>query len=335
MQAAGLLILAEQGKQKIKELEASLTGLTNGTAGKLGETIFQPVVDKAKPAQKAIEKFKEKWEDLIRKGEQDSLEGQIKGAIETLNEADFSEAKQKFEELIQQGFYDEWKDAIDKGAVNLNDVIAEGQKRAKAASADFTADFKKRQGEALQTFISSVESLFGAVLNIATTIENIFGVTLPDGLKRALTTVQEIAQLIRDVSTIADAINNIAGFINGGGGVPGGAGGIGDIVNGVSGAVGDVIDSVGDFFGFAKGGIITKPTLSVIGESGPEAVIPLKPGISAPGVIPLSNMGGIGGGFIINIDAHGASPGVEHRIRSAMIEVERRIIHRVQRDFGN
>ncbi len=41
--------------------------------------------------------------------------------------------------------------------------------------------------------------------------------------------------------------------------------------------------------GLAEGGIVTKPTLAVIGEAGPEAVVP------------LSKMGGMGGGVTVNV----------------------------------
>ena len=55
-------------------------------------------------------------------------------------------------------------------------------------------------------------------------------------------------------------------------------------------------DAVGSFDigginipGLAEGGIVTKPTLAVIGEAGPEAVVP------------LSKMGGMGGGVTVNV----------------------------------
>jgi succinyl-CoA synthetase beta subunit len=40
----------------------------------------------------------------------------------------------------------------------------------------------------------------------------------------------------------------------------------------------------------AAGGIVTSPTLAMIGEAGPEAVIP------------LSKMGGMGGGVTVNVN---------------------------------
>jgi hypothetical protein len=55
-------------------------------------------------------------------------------------------------------------------------------------------------------------------------------------------------------------------------------------------------DAIGSFVigginipGFADGGIVTKPTLAMVGEKGPEAIIP------------LSQMGGMGGGVTVNV----------------------------------
>ena len=55
------------------------------------------------------------------------------------------------------------------------------------------------------------------------------------------------------------------------------------------------VGSIGDFIGginipgFADGGIVTRPTLAMVGEKGPEAIIP------------LSQMGGMGGGVTVNV----------------------------------
>ena len=68
--------------------------------------------------------------------------------------------------------------------------------------------------------------------------------------------------------------------------------------------VGGVVGSVGGFFksvipGLASGGIVTKPTLAVIGEAGPEAVIP------------LSQAGGMGTVINLNVTAGMGTDGAE------------------------
>jgi hypothetical protein len=52
----------------------------------------------------------------------------------------------------------------------------------------------------------------------------------------------------------------------------------------------------------ATGGIVTQPTNALIGEAGPEMVIPLS---SMPGASPLPS--GVGGGNTYNVTVHGAN----------------------------
>jgi hypothetical protein len=85
---------------------------------------------------------------------------------------------------------------------------------------------------------------------------------------------------------------------------------------------------------FARGGVITGPTRALMGEAGPEAVLPLtrrngKLGVAMFGNIGASGTGG--GGYAIHIDARGAAPGVEKSIRSAIRNSERRVLESIGR----
>jgi hypothetical protein len=83
---------------------------------------------------------------------------------------------------------------------------------------------------------------------------------------------------------------------------------------------------------YAKGGIITGPTRALMGENGPEAVLPLTRRNGKLGVHMFGSIGGGGGGgYVIHVDARGASPGVEKAIRSALISSERRVMEGVSR----
>jgi hypothetical protein len=69
----------------------------------------------------------------------------------------------------------------------------------------------------------------------------------------------------------------------------------------------------GDLIPFAKGGIVTSPTMALIGEAGPEAVIPLSRG------------GGFGGGITINISNAGsviAEADLVSSIRNALLQAQ-------------
>ena len=74
---------------------------------------------------------------------------------------------------------------------------------------------------------------------------------------------------------------------------------INDLVKRALGGVGDIISDAGDIiggalgFGGARGAIVTRPTLALIGEAGPEALVPLD---QAPGARALPRGGSYGGG---------------------------------------
>lgn len=83
---------------------------------------------------------------------------------------------------------------------------------------------------------------------------------------------------------------------------------------------------------FANGGVVQTPTmfqhLSGMGkmaERAPEAIMPLA---RIGGKLGVNVSGGSGGGININIDARGASAGVEQRIRSELRSIEERAVRR-------
>ncbi len=75
-------------------------------------------------------------------------------------------------------------------------------------------------------------------------------------------------------------------------------------------------------FAGATGAIVRQPTLSLIGEAGPEAVVPLS---SAPGASPLGSMGG--GSTIVNVTVQGnvlAEDDLAETIQRAFIQTRNR-----------
>ena len=78
------------------------------------------------------------------------------------------------------------------------------------------------------------------------------------------------------ISPIKTAIDFIADLIRAIGKIPS-VKGVGNFLGGL------------DIPGFANGGIVRSPTLAMVGEKGPEAIIP------------LSQMGGMGGGVTVNV----------------------------------
>src|SRR5207302_599477 len=75
----------------------------------------------------------------------------------------------------------------------------------------------------------------------------------------------------------------------------------------IASTVGGAVGKVGSFFGIhgATGGIVTSPTFALIGEAGPEAVIPLN---QAPGAYPLGAPSA-GGGLTLHVTVQGSVVG--------------------------
>lgn len=83
-------------------------------------------------------------------------------------------------------------------------------------------------------------------------------------------------RVLRMIARVRDGIRSIGGKV-------------GNVTSGVRSSIGSVIDKVTPF---AEGGIVTRPTLGLVGEAGPEAIIP------------LSKTGAIAGGgqtFVFNV----------------------------------
>ena len=70
---------------------------------------------------------------------------------------------------------------------------------------------------------------------------------------------------------------------------------IGGVLGGIGNVVGNVVGWIGGLFGGAEGAIVTRPTFGMIGEAGPEAVIPLDRAAGA------SALPGMGGGDVTNL----------------------------------
>jgi hypothetical protein len=82
----------------------------------------------------------------------------------------------------------------------------------------------------------------------------------------------------------------------------------------VGGSAGDRVNPIGgDLIALASGGIVTSPTMALIGEAGPEAVIPLSRG------------GGFGGGITITVNNAGsviAEADLVSSIRNALLQAQ-------------
>lgn len=204
------------------------------------------------------------------------------------------------------------KSEYNKALDDINDVNRDTAEKSRNFTNDLIGNF--------QTLGSSVSSIFGG------------GGGIFDYFNQFL-------DIISSVNSAIGAITNIVGLFSGtpapfllpGGDPNAGAGAISSVVSNIPG-VGDLLGGVFSSFGFAKGGIIKAPTsllanggTGVMGESGPEAIMPLT---SVGGKLGVMSVGGGGPKVVYNIDARGAAAGVEHQIMRALRDVEDRAVSR-------
>ena len=130
-----------------------------------------------------------------------------------------------------------------------------------------------RLKEVVRVYSGFVKLQFEIVKTVIKGVISFFKSTMIPAFKSAWRTIKKPIDVVRSaVEKVIDAIkwvvNNIGRIGDAAKSIPG--------VGAVTGGVGKVVGGIGKIFGFAKGGIVTKPTMGLVGEAGAEAIIPLK-----------------------------------------------------------
>ena len=141
-------------------------------------------------------------------------------------------------------------------------------------------------GPAVSAIGAAITSSLGTVISWATAAwTTLWSTTLPNVVRASIGNIQAgVKEALNAIIVLLNTfINAVDAFIA--------------ALNRVSGVVGIQLPVIPDIPMLAEGGIAMSPTLALIGESGPEAIVPLSGG-GAPG--------GAGGGTTINIIAQGS-----------------------------
>ena len=173
---------------------------------------------------------------------------------------------------------------VDLGSIRTSDSQA-GSALSSTAKAiqDIRREINKTFGELAvglptlaQTIASQLKFVFESLssgIGNAVAQSIVFGENFRDSMINVLKRIA--AEVIEQLTTIA--IKKAAlGFLGGGFG----------------GALGGIFSGIGSLLGLAEGGVVTKPTVAMIGESGPEAVVP------------LDKMDSMGGSVTLNFSGH-------------------------------
>ncbi len=111
----------------------------------------------------------------------------------------------------------------------------------------------------------AVDAVKGAIGAIVGAVQAVVNSPVLQGIDNAFGSVFGAAKSV--VNSVADAIQNVIGKVQS----------AVSLVSNLAGKVGGVVGAVGGIAGhfFADGGIVTRPTNAIIGEAGPEVVVPL------------------------------------------------------------
>lgn len=223
-------------------------------------------------------------------------------------------------------------DAID-AQLKFNEVTKETDDLAKELGLTFTSAFE----DALvggKDVRSVVQSLAQDLLKL--TIRKSLTEPLFEAAAAALKFAQAGNSSSSSSGLFGSIISGIGAFFGGGAGGGGAGGGFGGAAT-IAAANGGVFGGKGGLSAYS-GSIVSSPTLfkfasgtGLMGEAGPEAILPLKRGSDGKLGVRLAG-GGSGGGVTVNnyynIDASGADVGVEDRLRRALRESEERAVNR-------
>lgn len=198
----------------------------------------------------------------------------------------------------------------------------------------------------LNVLISIIRVLFAVLTPIITVVLGVIQVIvqfitqtkiLENAVSFLTTVIREFGNFFRDVfNGITDAISNVVNWFNS----------LVRIVRNAASAVGDFLGGVGGaiggFFGFASGGLVMGPTRALVGEAGPEAIVPLKRNLSqvdpsvrglsaiAQGRVPAMAAGGVvGGGRAVTVEAGAIQVIGNADPRRTAVEVVDRIVEKV------
>lgn len=128
--------------------------------GEQSEDALKKAADEAKKAKDEIAKLSDAWVKATRATDEDFIKDGIKASIDSLNQADFKKLTDKLSESVQAGFVNEWKEAIDKGAVTPEEAKKQGARQAEIMVAEYTQEFTQESERAYKESVDTWRSLF-------------------------------------------------------------------------------------------------------------------------------------------------------------------------------
>lgn len=307
----GTLSEVATGTTSVAEATAKLNEILKRSATSLGDT------------DKAAAKAAKAYDDIVRGAREfiaaNELEQQVIGM--TQREANRLRYEQ---DLLNQA---------QRAGIQLTDE----QRAELAGLAAQMADTQERAGALQAAFDFARDLVGGFVADLRAGLEQGKSFWQSFG-EAALNVLDRIVDKL--LNSVLDALFQVSGAGGGVGGV------IGTILGSLFGFARGGVFSGGNVIPFARGGVVSRPTVfpmargaGLMGEAGPEAIMPLRRDSSGRlGVIVANEnrQGGDAGGQVINfapvtnIDARGASPGTAAALRQELDKRDRALLKQVQ-----
>ena len=294
------------GKQKAKDEAArrreALLASQEALKQSRGELA---VVRETNPVKKIALEYEEKRRALIAasdKAFRDALSGEQQANIQRQRSIDLRRLEIERINAGTQAFRDFYGAGFEAGM--SGELFYISVEKTTSAMKDFNAG--------ISSYIESIGTLGSNLSNVVTNAfkgmeDAIVSLTTTGTInfrQFALSIVEETTRMVTRMLIIAPILQGIQSLISGGGGLLSAAGGLNSSVG----------FGAGSFTGFAKGGIVDSPTLfkfanggagnlGLMGEAGPEAIMPLRRGPGGK----LGVAGGGGTNITVNVDAKGTS----------------------------
>ena len=344
-----LIQLANAGGGAPKEMTDRLAEL-KGEAKETGralDDVFKPngggASNEIKKQAEAIKNATKEWENFRENLATGLLSEKIKSAIDIGDDRSFTKWVDAYKSYLSKNFDQSLEDFGKKGVI-IDQDLAENYRQVFIANATnpFMTDWKEKWGEVADTSAQKFRDSLSKALDeagkflsgidrTANGLEVVFGITIPDGMKRTLDIAGGILDIIEGIKAAVEGLKAIQSIIGSLTGVPGLGGGSGNSIGGIVGLPDVIPDNIPIIGGlFAGGGVVGSPTLfktsdklGMMGEAGPEAILPLT---KVGGELGVKATGGGGGGYNFYVDARGADSGVEMRIQQALRDVKEEAI---------
>jgi hypothetical protein len=181
---------AEANRASLEKLRnpIQIIGESAGTASTKISGNAKALSSASKEAEKAaknIADLKAKWSEFVSGNKEDTLKSQIEEAIDTLNRPKLDGLKAELETILRTDFMNDWKEAIESGAIGFDEVQRAADDFVKQTSDDIEKQFGEAGSNAARALTEELSSTFDVLSNGISEIGAIFGLEL-QGITSAL-----------------------------------------------------------------------------------------------------------------------------------------------------